>query len=94
MYDPKNGHKSAKMVVASVGGDGPYPGQSYILILNKVNQINFQANHLIYLRKCGLNDVHINEVCMFLTDSPNPSTHAIQVKDPLGDVHPLTASLK
>ena len=46
-YDPKDGHRSAKTVDATVGYQDPQSGQKFILIRNKAICINCLDNHLL-----------------------------------------------
>ena len=39
------------------------------------------------LMQCSLNDVHISEVPKFLAESPNVTTHVIQLLDPSDVAH-------
>ena len=45
-YDPKNGHRSAKTVDATVGYQYPQSGQKFILMINQAICIDALVNHM------------------------------------------------
>ena len=45
-YDPKDGHRSAKTVDATVGYQDPQSGQKFILMINQAIHIDGLVNHL------------------------------------------------
>ena len=45
-YNPKDGHRSAKTVDATLGYQDPQSGQKNILMMNKAIHINGLENHL------------------------------------------------
>ena len=64
-YDPKDGHKSAKTVDATVGYWDPHSGQRFILVTNQAINIDRLVNHLSCQMQCHMNCMQINEVPSF-----------------------------
>ena len=58
-------------------------------MINQSIQISVLENHLLCPMQCCLNDVHISKVLKFLADSPNETTHTIQLIDPFNTAHSL-----
>ena len=83
-YDPKDGHKSAKTVDATVGYQDPQSSQRFILMINQPIPIDGLVNHLLYPMQCHLNGVQISEVPKFLAENLSETTHAIELVNPIG----------
>ena len=56
-YDPKDCHRSAKTVDATVGYQDPQIGQKFILVINQAICIDGLLNHLLCPMHCCLNQV-------------------------------------
>ena len=93
-YDPKDGHKSAKTVDATVGYQDPQSGQRFILMINQAICIDGVVNYLLCPMQCCLNEVHISEVSKFLLETPSEITHAIDLVDPFNATSPLIIPLQ
>ena len=81
-------------VDVTVGYSDPHNVQKYIMIINKVTQLNGLKNNLLCTMQCHLNGVHIGEVPKILADRPSETSHAIQVIDPFDAAHELTIPLQ
>jgi len=79
---PKDGHRSAKTVDATVRYQEPQSGQKFILMIDEAIHIDGLVNHLLCPMQCLLNGVHISEVPKFLAETPSETTHAIELVDP------------
>ena len=93
-YDPKDGHRSAKIVDATVGYQDPQSGQKFIFMINQAIHIDGLYNHLLCPMQCHLDGVHISEVPMFLAESPSETTHAIVLVDLFHAAHLLIISIQ
>ena len=93
-YNPKNRHRSAKTVHATVGYQDPQICQNFILMINQAIIINSLENHLFCPKQCCLNGVHISEVTKFLDESPSMTTHTIELVNPSNVTHPLLILLQ
>ena len=93
-YDPKDGHRSAKTVDATVGYQDPQSGQKFILMINQAICIDGLVNHLLCPMQCHLNGVHINDVPKFLAETPSETTHAIELVNPFDATHSLIILLQ
>ena len=56
-YDPKDGHRCAKTVNATIGYHDPQSGQILIFMANQLIHISGTENHLLLLMQCFLNGV-------------------------------------
>ena len=88
-YDPKDGHRSAKTVDATVGYQDPQSGQKFILMINQAIYIDGLVNHLLCPMLCHLNGVQISKVPKFIVENQSKTTHAIELVDPSDATHPL-----
>ena len=88
-YDPRDGHRSAKTVVTTVGYCDPQSRQKYILMINQAIVIDNLESHLLYPMQCSLNGINVNEVNKFLAESSSMITHLIQLTDLFNEAHPL-----
>ena len=93
-YDPKDGHRSAKTVDATVGYQDPQSGQVFILMINQAIFIDGLDNYLLCPMQCHLNGVHIREIPKFLAESPSETTHAVELSNPFEAAHLLIIPLQ
>ena len=93
-YNPKDVHRSAKTVDATVGYQDPQSGQKFVLIINQAIHIDGFNNHLLCPMKCQLNSVHISEVPKSLAESPSENIHTIELIDPSNAAHLLIIPLQ
>ena len=54
-YDPKDDHRGAKTVDASVGYQDKQSDQKFIFMINQAIHIDGLVNHLLYPMQCCLN---------------------------------------
>ena len=80
-YNPKDSHRSAKIVDVTVGCQDPKSGQKFTIIIHKAIHINGLENHLLCLMQHHLNSMHISKVPKFFAESPSVTTHLIQLSD-------------
>ena len=76
-YDPKDSHKSAKTVDATIGYQDPQSGQKFILMINQAISIDGLVNLLLRPMQCHLNGVHISKVLKFLAKNQSETSYAI-----------------
>ena len=88
-YDPKDGHRSAKTVDATVGYQDQQSAKKFILVINQAICIDDLDNHLLCPMQCHLNGVQISEVLKFLAENLSETTHAIELVGPVNTAHPL-----
>ena len=86
-YDPKDGHRRAKTVFATIGYQDSQSGQKFILMINQVIWIDGLVNHLLCHMQCHLNGVYFIEVPIFLAERPSVTTQAIQLIGFFNEVH-------
>ena len=93
-YDPKDGHRNAKTVDATVGYQDLQSGQKFMLVINQAICIDGLDNHLLWPMQWHVNGVHINEFPKFLVEHPSETTHVIELVDPFNTAHPLIIPLQ
>ena len=84
-YDPKDGTKEYRTVTGVVAYDHLQTGQTYMLVVNQAIEVPHLQNHLLCPMQCRMNGVKINELPKFLAETPDKTTHALQVVDPLSE---------
>ena len=93
-YDPKDGHRSAKTVDATVGYQDPLRGKTFILMINQAICIDRLVNHCLCHMSCCLNGVNMSEVPKSLAETPSETTHAEGLVNPFYAAHPLIIPLQ
>ena len=84
-YDPKDGAKEYRTVTGVVAYDHPQTGQTYMLVVNQAIEVPHLQNHLLCPMQCRMNGVKTNKLPKFLAETPDKTTHAVQVVDPLSE---------
>ena len=92
--NPKDGHRSAKTIDATVGYQDLQNEKNFILIIKKAIHFDGLKSHLLCPMQCHLNGVHISKVPKFLTESPIVATPAKVITEPFDATHPLIILLQ